>query len=261
MKWMAVLALVFVAGCSASEESTTGKRVTLDVKIAATPASKGVFTTASGWTVKLDKALVATGALYFYDGEIILSHRTRTPRQKVGDFFVPPAYAHPGHYVPGNAKGEMLTPSSADLLAGDAVLGRGNGVSGFVRSATFSFSAPAQGPHAAALGANVAVVEGTATQGAETRVFRAEVAAAELLNTKNAPQVEGCPFAHVDVQGDGVVTITVDAKLWFDQVDFANEAKSADGKPVPLATDGVARNGLVRGMKAGLAYRFAFGTN
>lgn len=257
MKRMAVIALC-VAGCSASEESTTGKRVALDVKITTTPASKAPFTTASGWSVKLDKMLVATGAFYFYDGEIILSRRT--PLQRVGDFFVPPAYAHPGHYVPGNAKGEMLAPSSADLLAGDAVLGRGNGVSGFVRSATFSFSTPAQGPHAAALGASVAIVEGTATQGTEMRVFRAEVAAGEILNTKNVPQVEGCPFAHVDVQGDGVVTVTVDAKLWFDQVDFAKEAKSTDGKPVALAADGAARNGLVRGMKAGLAYGFAFAT-
>lgn len=258
MKWMAAIALLLVVGCSSSEDSTTGKRVALDVKIAASPASKAPFTNASGWTVKLDKMLIATGAVYFYDGEIIFSQRPRSPLQRVGDFFVPLAHAHPGHYVPGNAKGEMLTPSSADLLAGDSMLGRGNGVSGFVRSATFSFSTPAQGPQAAALGANVAVVEGTATQGAETRVFRAEVAAAEILNTKSLPQVEGCPFAHVDVQADGVVTITVDGKLWFDQVDFAKEAKSTDGKPVPLAADGVARNGLVRGLKAGLAYAFVF---
>ena len=61
------------------------------------------------------------------------------------------AFAHPGHYVPGNAKGEMLTAYSADLLAG-GMLGTGDGVTGLVRSATFSYATPATGPAAAELG-------------------------------------------------------------------------------------------------------------
>src|SRR5690606_34403360 len=130
-------------------------------------------------------------------------------------------------------------------------------VSGPVRSATFSFEAPAQGPLAAELGDNVIVVVATGTKGAETRRIRAEIKADEVRDGRGATQIEGCPFVEADMQSDGVVSIAVKLSLWFDQVELGAVPASLDGEPV-LLTDGLARNQLVRGVKAGVGYVFSY---
>lgn len=242
-----------LAGCSSDDATTAGKRITLEARIASSPESKR-FTNAAGWDVTITKAEVATGALYYFDGATIFAARPQ--RGGWGLRLVREAHAHPGHYVPGNARGEMLAASSADLLAG-GVLGSGAGVSGPVRSATFSFASPAQGPFAADLGSHVAVLEGTATKGGATRVFRAEIGPDDVRNTKGATQLEGCPFAEADMQEDGTVTVTVKLTEWFDQVEFDEVPASADGNPVQMPA-GLARNELVRGMKAGAGYLFSY---
>lgn len=250
---------VLPQACSASE-STTGKRIALTMRVASSDA-KGPFTNAAGWNVTLTKAYVATGAFYYFDGATIFSKnapKPKSPGQRLEDVFgIKTAFAHPGHYEPGSARGQILTPTSVDLKAESAV-GAGEGISGVVRSATFSFQAPAAGPFAAELGSHVVVLEGTAVKGADSRVFRAEVDAADVTNTKGATQIEGCPFAETDMQSDGVVTLTIKVELWFDQVDFTSVPASADGKPVLLAKDQLPRNQLVRGMKAGTGYTFAY---
>ncbi len=238
-------------GCSDEGSGTTGRRIVLDVQITASPESKQ-FTNAKGWTISLTKAAVATGAFYFYDGDTLFAGAP--PRRSRG--FVTAAFAHPGHYVPGNARGEMLTPSSADILSG-AALGNGDGVTGPVRSATFAFSSPATGPMAAELGPNVIVLEGSATKGAETRVFRAEIAPDEMKDAKGKLEIEGCPFTAADMQADGTVTVTIKLPSWLDQVDLEDVPQSAGGEPVLLPA-GLARNQLVRGAKAGASYSFAY---
>lgn len=250
-----LFALTLIACTSDSE--TSGKRITLEAKIGVTPESKE-FTNAAGWKVKMTKAVVAIGALYYYDGETIFASHAPSPgRFKLSDILgIKTAYAHPGHYIPGNAKGEMLTPTSADLLAG-ANLGTGNGVSGMVRSATFAFDSPPKGPFAGALGTSAIVLEGSAEKGAEVRIFRAEISIEETKGADGKPEVEGCPFTPVDMQADGVVSAMVHLPLWFDRVDFEAEPKSVDGKPV-LMPQGLARNQLVRGTKAGLGYQFSY---
>jgi len=254
------------AGCITEDGgTTTGKRIRLDVKVAGSAEAKQPFTTAQGWNVALTKVVVSTGALYFYDGATIFSFnaprglpRKKSPGEKLHDLFaVKSAFAHPGHYVPGNAKGELLAPSSVDLRS-ETIIGTGDGVSGITRSATFSFQSPPSGPLAGELGSHVAVLEGTATKGAESRVFRAEVDDADVFNTNNRPQIEGCPFADADMQSDGIVTVTVKISLWFDQVDFDTAPKSSDGKPVLLPKSSIPMNGITRGMKAGLGYSFVY---
>ena len=143
-----------------------------------------------------------------------------------------------------------------DLLAG-ATIGGGDGVTGMVRSATFAFSTPTTGPMAQELGANAVVLEGSATKDAETRVFRAEIVADELKDAKGSLAIEGCPFETTDMQSDGTVTVTIDVPMWLQQVDLAEVPASADGSPVLLSA-GVARNQLVRSVKGGLSYRFAY---
>jgi hypothetical protein len=235
------------SGCAGEGSGTTGRRVSLEVKIAASPESKE-FTNAKGWRVTLTKAAISTGALYFYEGEPLFASRARG--------WVRSALAHPGHYQPGDARGELLTPSSADLLAG-GTLGAGHGVSGPVRSATFAFGVPVRGPLAGELGASVAIVEGKAVKGMETRAFRVELRPEDVQDHGGAPEVQGCPFTPADMQSDGVVTVTVRLTTWLDQVAFDDVPTSADGTPV-VVPDGLARNQLVRGAKVGLAYVFSY---
>ncbi len=238
-------------GCS-SDEGTTGKRVAFDFAVAGSPAAKSAFTNAQGWSVTLERAALSTGNMTFFDGATIFSQAT-----PAWSFAGRAAFAHPGHYVAGEARGEVRASSSVDLRTG-GVVGRGGGVSGIVRSATFSFGVPPQGPLAGELAGSVAVLEGTARKGAETRLFRAAISAEDVKDTKGAPIIEGCPFVEADVQSDGRVSLTVKVETWFDEVDFAELAPSGDGKPVTLPPGSLARNTLVRGMKAGTAYVFTW---
>lgn len=248
------------SACSSEDGGTSGRRIALEVKIKSDDARQG-FTNAYGWRIDLDKVLVATGALYYFDGATIFS-RARPPtapaRRPVERLLgIKSAFAHPGHYVPGNARGQLLGASSADLR-GESTLGTGDGISGPTRSATFSFQVPSAGPYAAELGAHVAVLEGKATKGAETRLFRAEIDPSDVMNTKNAPAVEGCPFVETDMQADGVVTANVKVSMWLDQAELDLVPPSADGRPVLLGADTGPRKALARGMKAGLAYVFSY---
>lgn len=246
-----------LGGCSdgATTDATTGKRITFTMTVS--PVKK-TFTTKVGWDVTLTKAMIATGAFYFFDGDTLFASTAPRFRPVLSplELLLRPAiaHAHPGHYVPGNAKGEMLTATSVDLLAGDARLGDGQGVSGSFRSATFTFGAPPAGPLAGELGGNVIVLEGTAKKGTEERTFRAEVKADELTDAKNKPQIEGCPFTEADVQGNGNVAVTIDADAWLDQVEF--ELLPKDGAPAKLVD--VTQSELTRSIRGGDRYRFSF---
>lgn len=232
--------VALIAGACGEGSGTTGERITLEVRISASDDSRS-FVNAKGWRVEVGEARVGIGALYFYDGDTIFAR---------GPSLVRSAHAHPGHYVPGTARGELLSASSADLLAGTTRLGIGDGITGPVRSGTFSFASSEPG-------ASVIVLDGTATKDVEVRRFRAEIGLSEMNDASGAPQIEGCQFTEADMKSDGVVAITIGLPLWFDQVDFTAVPKSADGAPVTLP-DGLARNQLLRGTRAGIAYRFTY---
>lgn len=263
---VATLALSLTApACSDEASATAGKRISLETRLEAGPEATSPFTNAAGWTITLTKASIATGAFYYFDGAVILSSRSLPQGARARAAFaslwgVGVAHAHPGHYLPGDSRGQMLTAYSADLRAGAANLPAGDGITGFVRSATFSFAAPATGPLANELGDHVAVLEGRATKGAEVRVFRAEIDAGDLANAKGQPSVEGCPFRPVEMKSDGVVTVRVSLAQWFDQVELDAVPSSVDGAPVLLQSASIAHNELVRGMKSGNAYNFSYAT-
>lgn len=238
---VASLVVVAPAGCEADASGTAGKRVRLEVVAVGSSGARAPFANALGWNVTLSKALVATGGMTFYDGATIFSRR-----EPVLGVLGRTAHAHPGHYVAGEAKGSMLVASSLDLRAErPAAVGNGEGISGVVRSATFTFGAPPTGPFAGELGGSVVLLEGTATKGTDQRPFRVTFTAEDVKDSAGKPEVVGCAFTEVDVQGDGRVTLTVAVEAWFDQVDFA-------------ASDAVVKNALGRGLRRGTPYTFAF---
>lgn len=244
------------AACGSGDEGTTGRRVALDLRVGGSPGARAPFTNGLGWTVSLTKAVVATGPMTFYDGAPIFSWRAPRGLTLGGKR----AFAHPGHYVEGQARGEVRVVASVDLRGEAVVVGKGEGISGMFRSATFAFGSPPSGPGplAADLGGAVVVLEGTATKGSDARVFRARVAASDVANAKGLSAVEGCVFSEADVEGDGTVELTIKVETWLDQVDFTDVAASAGGAPSEIPASSIAHNALVRGMRAGSPYGFRF---
>lgn len=256
---LGIAATLAPLGCSDTPDATTGTRLALAIRVG-TEEGTAAITNQKGWTIVLSKAHVATGAFYFFEGSPIFSWAPPSVRgggkvhQLFGDGI---AHAHPGHYVAGEARGQMLAPTSIDLLKADTTYPNAEGTSGITRSATFSFSSPATGPFANDLGASVVVLEGTATKAGASRIFRAEVGTADVLHDGQLI-VEGCPFEEANVQSNGTVFVKIRLSTWLGQVEFDEVKPSTDGKPVLLDPSSTAFNQLVRGVKVGAAYTFSY---
>ncbi len=252
----AILSATLGASC---QETTAQKRVTLATRIVADDAVDAPIVNAYGWSIELTRAAVSIGPLYYWNGApAFMATNTHDP---FSFFRIPSAHAHPGHYVPGDAMGQMLTPSSVDLALGEATLPSGEGVSGIYRSARFTFADKPVGDAVDALAGHVVVLEGQGTKGALNRVFRAELDIADTLDAASEPKVDGCAFdGEPDVQANGTITVHVVLSVWLDQVELDAVPESPDGKPVLLARDSAAFRAIARGIKKDPALRFQYTT-
>lgn len=244
--------------CGADE--TSGQRIVLDTRVELVPGAQR-FVTARGWSVELSRVLISTGPFYYFDGAPPIVQRS--PRREQGwpslILGVREAFAHPGHYKAGDALGQMLRSWSVDLLAGAAELPAGEGVTGVYRSASFSFTAPPEGPMAGALEAHAAVVEGVAQrEGVAPLPF---VATADLPDIERSAAdgfVDGCEFVELDITGSGRVTVQVTPKVWFDLVDFAELAPGAAAEPTEFPADSQPKLAFALGLAQLSAYEFSF---
>ncbi|MCU0655866.1 MAG: hypothetical protein MUF64_11460 [Polyangiaceae bacterium] len=248
-------------GCEeeSAPEATSGRRISLQTRLE-TQDPGAPFLTGLGWQVRLSRALLATGPLYYFDGAPAFSRApSPPPRSRLASWFGPRlAWAHPGHYKPGTARGQVLQPWSIDLFAGPAELPAGDGITGVVRSGRFSFAAPSAGPAASALGAAVALAEGVAEKDGATVHFRVEATFEELSKRATEGRVEGCIFEETELQGDGTVTITVQPGTWFNLVDFSQVEPGAAGSPTTLQPGTTPHLGFVTGLAQLSAYRFRY---
>lgn len=258
-----------VASCDGGGEddtTTTGKRVTLHTEVVLEGGPS--FENAFGWQIELSKLLLSSGAIYYFDGHPIESAAISPARPGVPgtstfmQLFAPGvAHAHPGHYDAGEARGEMLTASSFDLIAGPATLADGDGVSGVVRSARFTYNDPPTGPASADLGSHVVLLEGTATKGDMTKVFQLSGDRDDVLDAAKEPVVEGCTFDEVDIQAEGTVTLHVTPEEWLEQAEFDDVPDSEGGEPVVIEADNRAAKAFVRGIKKSSAFVFTYSSN
>jgi hypothetical protein len=277
----AVLVGLLASACASSDSGsgTTGHAITLKTKVDIKDDLTQAKTNALGWDVTISKAYLSVGALYYYSGDPVLSQRAlpKSTRQNamawLSDFFVKPAYAHPGHYIEGAAMGQMLKATTVDLLGSSLELADGDGVTGLTNSARFTWQSPAKGELAASLEGHVILTQGTATKGTTTVSFIAKADDTEVLDGDGKVEVAGCAFGAkpgevgVEMDGDGIVTLTLVPSVWFDQVDFAYVATAATGAPTPDANGVVdiagtlAWEGFIRGVKKGTAYEFSYEKN
>jgi hypothetical protein len=245
-----------IEACSAA---TSGRRVVLHTRIERDASAGSSFTTALGWTVSLDLALLASGPYHYYDGAppSVSQPRSRDWRFALRSLALGTAHAHPGHYKFGNAVGEMLEPASVDLLGEPVTLADGAGVTGTYRSARFTL-APSTDP-TSALGGQLALVEGRAEKaGAEPRFFRASAELADLTNSVVNGQVDGCEFAMGEVENDGTVTVQVKVQAWFNLVDFAELEPGSARAPGDFPADSQPKLAFSQGLAQLSAYRFSY---
>lgn len=274
----AVLVGFLATACASSDSGsgTTGHAITLKTKVDIKDDLAQAKTNALGWDVTISKAYLSVGALYYYSGDPVLSQRLlpKSARQSafawIGDLFVKPAYAHPGHYIQGAAMGQMLKATTIDMLGSSLELADGDGVTGLTNSAKFTWQAPPKGDLATSLDGHVILTQGTATKGTTTIQFIAKADDTEVHDGDDKVEVAGCAFGAkpgevgVEMDGDGTVTLTLVASVWFDQVDFAYVAPGATGAPVANAEGIVdiagtlAWQGFIRGVKKGTAYEFSY---
>lgn len=212
-----LLWLVALAACGGTERQRTSFPVTVSGGVA-------TVTTDSGWSVSLTKATAHLDAVRFFEGKVLLGRAyPRPPWWR--SLLVTPAFAHPGHYVPGEALGELVGPLSVDLLAATPTpWGEASAVTG------------AQGSLQLTFGAGGLELAGTATKDAQSLPFTAVFAPTAA--------VEGVRAEHVVTTSGAGVDVRLDLAVIFSRVDFALVGSSAS----PLDPTSPAFNGLARGV-------------
>jgi len=255
------LLLLLVSAAAACSEETTGRTVVLHTRLTTDLPADATVTTNLGWTVTVKKAVVSSGAFYYFDGEPAFTMAPRRSRWRRALAALSPmgtAWAHPGHYVAGSARGQMLMPYSEDLMTGPVDLPDGNGITGTVRSGMFSFAAPAAGPAVDRLNGHIAAVEGAATKNGTTINFALTADLSDVTRNARDGAVTGCAFAEADVEGDGTVTATVKPKIWFDLVDFSELAPGTPEAPTVADASTTAYIAFSLGLVQLSAYQFAY---
>lgn len=202
---------------------------------------------AQGWTVTPESLVASVGPVRFYEGRVLLSRRA--PRFDPFLLLGGTAWAHPGHYLPGEALGEVLVTVPVDLLAArPTVLGEANAVTGDYGSLELTLppSPTAEGV-AAELQGHSMRLRGTAvhTDGRRVR-FDASVDLGKAI--------EGIRFERVLGREQGRARITVALDAWLGRIDFTT-ASPADARGVStFPADSQAQNALVRGVEDTSAY-------
>ncbi|MCP3104018.1 hypothetical protein LZ198_34605 [Myxococcus sp. K15C18031901] len=199
-----------------------------------------------GWSVQLERAHVSVGPVRFYEGRVLLSRRA--PRFDWYSLLGGTAHAHPGHYVPGDALGEVLVTRTVDLLGEPTSLGDASAVTGEYGSMELSLPAPTATTDAqGALTGHAVRLAGTArnADGGSVRF--------DVVTDLPAP-VAGVRFEKSLGMEAGHVRITVDLRKWVDRIDFATATDPDTDGIYTFPAESQASNALVRGVEDTTAY-------
>lgn len=224
--------LTLFAACG----TTPGEPATATLRLA---PSTGTFTTATGWDVVLDRAVLVPGSAYFYapTGDTMASLG-----RDLGDaLFVPVALAHGGHDPFGTrpVRLEWLGPVSLDLLATESLeVGAMDGSVGASTETTLAFE-PLTGalldPSSASHGHH-AWIEGTATRVVEGTTETIEFEGAFDFASGGTENLIEAIEASADVRADGAWTLSIGLSRWLDQARFERLTESASGPRVITPT-------------------------
>lgn len=239
----AALAAV-VCGAHCGDPDTGRYRVRFDAVVRGSGAD---VNTAAGWAVRLDTARMVVGALRWYEGPPLFEARSWRR------LFAPSvAWAHPGHYVAGEALADMVTPRVVDLLAPEGTsVGAVDGVNGTPLSGHVVLRGAGAdlGEGAAGFNGGTVLLEGSATKDGQTVRF---VARPAFLNT-----VEGIPARGVLDAAQRGWSLTVNLAQWVDRMDFSTlpAGPTADA-PREITLELQPGNALFRAVTSAGTYRF-----
>lgn len=236
-------ALLSFAATHCGDDSTGRARITVDAVVRGTRAS---LTTSTGWQVTLTEARIVLGPLRWYEGAALFGRSLF--ERLVG---VSVAWAHPGHYVAGEALADITARRVVDLLRpGGAPLPQGNGVTGLVQSAAIELR-PAESalPDAATLRGGTLYVRGEATKDGRTVRFECAPVLTHL--------VQGIP-AHGNMTSSGRWDLTVDVGAWIDRADFSILADPPTPGGVVTITEGQPFNAVTRTAPAASGFAFSW---
>lgn len=243
----------FLLACGA--DTTTGRPVTLQTELVVDPEIAGAFVTNSGWSVQLTKARLSLRALYYFDGDPAFARRTPSRRLQLARLSgLSVARAHPGHYVAGEALGQMTQASVVDLLAGSSALALGQGITGRYKSARVELAAATNGE----LDGQVARVEGVAVKDQARVHFLLSASLADLARNVKDGRIDGCTFDEAEVESDGTVRLTLHTSVWFKLVDFTGVAPGSVEQPTAITPETPAQIAFAVGLVQLNAYRFSY---
>jgi hypothetical protein len=232
------LLLTLLVSCGTGQQ-----RRTFPVEVTAQPMTGA---NEKGWTVTPESMHLSVGPVRFFEGRVLLSKR---PRFDWYSLIGGTAQAHPGHYVAGDALGEVLSTRTVDLLAAEPTqLGEASAVTGDYGSMELTLPAPTSASDAEGrLQGHAVRLRGGATH-TDGRVVRFE-ATVDL-----SKPIEGIRFERELGLEAGRVRITVDLAKWLGRIDFATVGtpNAVDVQPFPASSQ--AQNALERGVEDTSAY-------
>lgn len=225
--------VLFASACGATTEQTR-RTFPLEVVVSAPTAALD-----TGWAVTNVSGQASLSSLRFFTGKVLISERFDPL-----SLFISTAHAHPGHYMAGDALGEVLAPITIDLSKRDPqAWGTANAVTGSYGSAQLTY---------AMTGFRL---KGTATKGAQSVAFDTGVF------TPTAP-LEGLKFDHEMNAAAGTVRMTVDLGVLLSRVEFdkTNTQPNTEGVTV-FDPASPAFNGLDRGVIDTGSYTLSWQSN
>jgi hypothetical protein len=250
-------ALMLVLATSCGE--TPGRAVLFDVALEAVPGDDGDiahFTTATGWAVELDRAVVALGPVYLYENQPLAREAdegwTDRPLHAVLEWLEPTAHAHPGDnlFDGGVLVGELLHQVAFDLLAepGKVGLGLARGIAGEVGSFSLILWEPGGGTLGPVdqLEGHHAYVIGRASKDGVTVEFAGGLALADIGVNR---RVDGLAADFV-LDDEGLFIVGVDPATWLDQANF-------DLLPIQSEQDEQGRWRIGEATQVGIAWNLA----
>ena len=205
--------LLLTAACG-----TEHRRRSFPVEIS---GDTSALVTDSGWSVTLTKATAHLQTLRFFEGKVLIAQKSPWWRS----LLISDAYAHPGHYIPGAAMAEVLTPLELDLLATTPTAWNlADGITGSYGSVELGFEDTG------------VELEGTASKDNQTVAFSTHFAPAHAL--------EGIRFERELGDESGSVSLSLNLKVIVSRMDFSLTGSSTQ----PLDETSPAFNGFARGV-------------
>jgi hypothetical protein len=217
-----------LGGCSGEEATRVSVPVRVDARDLEPVESN------RGYTIELSEArLVVTDLKFAIAGE----EHARNGWQRLADWVVPVAHAHPGHFVGGDVTGELLGHFITSWLPEDsAPLGVATLLEGDYQSASFAFGRARVEDGLLAgdpLLGHTALLRGSATRGGVRREFLVVLDAGEGQELVGMPFDEGVRAGAPFALGFELLLIDpIERSTLLDDIDFAR---------LPVADDGLVR--------------------